>query len=1019
MSCFPRTKATQQSAQEKSAASSSTFPQSEHATITSAVAADPTLPPSKAASRLFPNPPAWKRGILRFKIKEQLEEGRGKKWNWHKGAVHVGNQEPDEDELQSIRDRFGYSDDPEKGASRLYLMMLADACLPLPRNPMSGVVSPSLLATTGIVPFSVFSTGPDIIQHYYDCIVAAQKEVVCLTNYWQLGKNVDRIADALRELNKRHQKRKEDSTTHDSNGTSEADSSNKQIRAKDVKLEDKIIVKIMWDRGPQTLADLFRIRKPVPPELWKKNGLPTEDDIPYLSMEILNYHRPLMGTFHAKLLLVDRQVALINSNNIQDRPNIEACTRLEGDIVNSVYDHALISWGNRLDPPLPCLGTPASKTPSPASFSGGEESTLPHITATRLREIASSVRERLRSDDEEAEVERARPTARRLSFADVMEGVMRRDGTMQSPTQTNTPRTPRFGPSTPKFGPSSPQKEKQPGSPNIDGEQAARNAGAAWARRVLGDRFHQFSPSAPAGLRSSDSQEPGSETAQGSLSADQALTPNRRHFADVVYALMEKEGVKPGLWAEGALDAFGLGPSSSRNVADEARKSRNAAKSAAEKGISIPQVVTEEDGAAPRSHGDDVGGDDTLNEAGAEYADAPSSSPKHTSQVGSDLTNATREGQEGKEGEADHDLNTAEPFHLGEPEQMQSVESGSALATHRSSPSQSNSNLEVPKSGSNVNHDTNDAPTEKPSPSEEAPEAAPGSKAYQRRRRTISTRSRASASERLAHITKSLDFANLSQVKGEITAQQLAAMTDRVAQEIGDSFEKGAIDILDFNPYIFHLPHQPVPMALVNRRPHGTPGHSDIRNAQDAAWLAGFRYAKEHIFLQSPTLNATPIKHAVLHAVRRHVRVELWLGLGFNDKSESMPFQGGTNENVVTRLYRQLRREGKGDEKYLEVYWYTGKDMARPLNAVRKQRNCHVKYVSFDGEVAIIGSGNQDTQSWYHSQEINVMVDSRQIVGEWDRALRRNQSTHLYGRVDDDGIWRGRTGAETVDKGGD
>ncbi|PWN35392.1 uncharacterized protein FA14DRAFT_121652 [Meira miltonrushii] len=960
MSCFPKTKATQQSAKEKSAASSSTLPQSEHPTITSAVAADPTLPPSKAATRLFPNPPAWKRGILRFKIKEQLEEGRGKKWNWHKGAVHVGNQEPDEKELQSIRERFGYSSDPEKGPSKLYLMMLADACLPLPRNPMSGVVSPSLLATTGIVPFSVFSTGPDIIQHYYDCIVAAQKEVVCLTNYWQLGKNVDRISDALRELNKRHQKRKEERTTQDSNGNSESESSKKQLRAKDVKLEDKIIVKLMWDRGPQTLADLFRIRKPVPPELWKKNGLPTEDEIPYLSVEILNYHRPLMGTFHAKLLLVDRQVAVINSNNIQDRPNLEACTRLEGDIVNSVYDHALISWGNRLNPPLPCLGSPAPKTPSPSAFSGGEESTLPHITAARLREIASSVRERLRSDDEEAEVEQARPPIRRMSFADVMDGVMRRDGTMHSPTQTHAPKTPRFGPSTPKFGPSSPQKDKQQGSPNIDREQAARNAGAEWARKAL---------------RLSDFQETHSQPAQGSQSADQALTPNRRHFADVVYALMEKEGIKPGLWAEGALDAFGLGPSSSRNVADEARKSRNAAKTAAEKGISIPQMVKEEDG---KSDGHVAGGDDTLNEVGAGSPDAKAVSPQHTTETASNVP---------------------------------------ATITKQSSPSQSTSNLEVPKAGNSANGDANLTPTDPTL--DEAPEAAPGSKAYQRRKRTISSRSRASASERLAQITKSLDFANLSQVKGEITAQQLAAMTDRVAQEIGGSFAQGAVDILDFNPYIFHLPHSPVPMALVNRRPHGTPGHSDIRNAQDAAWLAGFRYAKEHIFLQSPTLNATPIKHAVLHAVRRHVRVELWLGLGFNDKSESMPFQGGTNENVVTRLYRQLRREGKGDEKYLEVYWYTGKDMARPLNAVRKQRNCHVKYVSFDGEVAIIGSGNQDTQSWYHSQEINVMVDSRQIVGEWDRALRRNQSTHLYGRVDDDGIWRGRTGAETVDKGGD
>lgn len=57
--------------------------------------------------------------------------------------------------------------------------------------------------------------------------------------------------------------------------------------------------------------------------------------------------------------------------------------------------------------------------------------------------------------------------------------------------------------------------------------------------------------------------------------------------------------------------------------------------------------------------------------------------------------------------------------------------------------------------------------------------------------------------------------------------------------------------------------------------------------------------------------------------------------------------------------------------------------------------------------------------SWFHSQEINVMVDSAQIVAEWDAGLKRNQSTGLYGRVDNDGIWRGRSGSERVDKGGD
>jgi len=190
-------------------------------------------------------------------------------------------------------------------------------------------------------------------------------------------------------------------------------------------------------------------------------------------------------------------------------------------------------------------------------------------------------------------------------------------------------------------------------------------------------------------------------------------------------------------------------------------------------------------------------------------------------------------------------------------------------------------------------------------------ESTPGSMAYRsHHKRTRSTLSRASAAEKLGNITKALDFANLSQVKGEIRADQLGELTK----------DQQADALLEFLPYVLHKPHEPVPMALVNRRPHGTPGHSDIRNPQDAAWLAAFRYAEQHVFIQSPTLNASPIKAAVLACVRRHVRVELWLDLGFNDKSESMPFQGGTNEQVVTGMYRQLRREGKGDEKYLEVF---------------------------------------------------------------------------------------------------
>lgn len=66
-----------------------------------------------------------------------------------------------------------------------------------------------------------------------------------------------------------------------------------------------------------------------------------------------------------------------------------------------------------------------------------------------------------------------------------------------------------------------------------------------------------------------------------------------------------------------------------------------------------------------------------------------------------------------------------------------------------------------------------------------------------------------------------------------------------------------------------------------------------------------------------------------------------------------------------------------------------------------------------DEHVGIAGNGNQDTQSWFHSQEINVMVDSEEICRGWIEGIRRNQNTHLYGAVDrDDGVWRDAKGRE-------
>lgn len=68
-----------------------------------------------------------------------------------------------------------------------------------------------------------------------------------------------------------------------------------------------------------------------------------------------------MGTFHAKFMVIDRRIACVSSNNIQDRVNLELNIHLEGPIVESFYDMALLSWSEKMEPPLPLLVNPKER----------------------------------------------------------------------------------------------------------------------------------------------------------------------------------------------------------------------------------------------------------------------------------------------------------------------------------------------------------------------------------------------------------------------------------------------------------------------------------------------------------------------------------------------------------------------------------------------------------------------------------------------------------------------------------
>ncbi|CAK5279448.1 unnamed protein product [Mycena citricolor] len=217
----------------------------------------------------------------------------------------------------------------------------------------------------------------------------------------------------------------------------------------------------------------------------------------------------------------------------------------------------------------------------------------------------------------------------------------------------------------------------------------------------------------------------------------------------------------------------------------------------------------------------------------------------------------------------------------------------------------------------------------------------------------------------------------------------------------------------EMTPYIAHPTSEPFPIAMVCRAPHGKPNHDSVYNPQNEVWLSALRNAERNVFIQSPTLNAAPLVPAIIEACERGIDVICYICLGYNDTGELLPGQGGTNEMIAHKLYSSLSDKAK---ERLHYYWYVGADQTVPIVAKKKKRSCHVKVMIVDEHIGIQGNGNQDTQSWYHSQEINIMFDSATVCQGWIDGLRRVQNTHLYGPLDKtDGIWRDQNGNQPED----
>lgn len=157
----------------------------------------------------------------------------------------------------------------------------------------------------------------------------------------------------------------------------------------------------------------------------------------------------------------------------------------------------------------------------------------------------------------------------------------------------------------------------------------------------------------------------------------------------------------------------------------------------------------------------------------------------------------------------------------------------------------------------------------------------------------------------------------------------------------------------------------------------------DVYNPQAIAWTTAMDRATSAIHVESPNVNSRDFYAAVVRAVQRGVTVRLITSLGFNDFYADPV--GGDNMEVLGRLRQEIRNTAPHYADRFQLRWYS-KDGQEPVFGNRSHAS-HTKYLTTDGSIGIVGSGNQDSFAWYASQEFNVLIDDAATTTALENAI--------------------------------
>lgn len=175
-----------------------------------------------------------------------------------------------------------------------------------------------------------------------------------------------------------------------------------------------------------------------------------------------------------------------------------------------------------------------------------------------------------------------------------------------------------------------------------------------------------------------------------------------------------------------------------------------------------------------------------------------------------------------------------------------------------------------------------------------------------------------------------------------------------------------------------------LPILVTTRQPTDFLTSSRIDNPQNQAFLTAFAHAQKVIRIITPNLNAGPVLDAICTALRRGVKVQIILSKGLNDSRQELPGQGGSNHQVVERLYADLS-QSPAARQLLDIRWFS-RDGKVPIEGSSLGQS-HAKGAMIDDRILIMGSANHDNQSWFHSRELNIVVDSFSVSKAWHRQV--------------------------------